>query len=73
MERVARDDFVACENNNSAVSMDAVTVQLAPWHWRDKFDARNPEEANRQQLLKVLTSISGPGGSIRTRWLQCDH
>lgn len=31
----------------------AVTMQLAPWHWRDKFDARNPEEANRQQLLKV--------------------
>lgn len=46
--------------------MDAVTVQLAPWHWRDKFDARNPEEANRQQLLKVLTSIPGPGESIRT-------
>lgn len=33
-----------------------VTTQLAPWHWQDKFEACDPEDAHRHQLLKVQQS-----------------
>lgn len=48
----------ACRESVKAQIVMMVTTQLTPWHWQEKCEPRDPEDAYRQQLLNVRLACS---------------